>query len=379
MNALNVLSLAVLALAILMQVSCTAAGPEKSETVKEAVVAPPVEQLTARERVRRALDRFQKGEARLAEEDLRAALAEKPDYKLAADLLKQFEVDPQEYLGKDYFEYKVQPGESLSLLAERFLGDNLKFIVLARYNQLAEPGRLVAGQTLRIPERYKPKSAQQALESVAAGSGRKQTSPASARQRQAAYEEVSRMLESGDFAGAVARLEPEVEAWGESDARLLRLSLNAYGAYADWLIGQNRWQDAREILRRATELDPSNERALTQLAMVEDKIEGQRLFAIGKEQEDQGNLEKALRAYQDAAVYDPQAEKYAEAVTRTTDKLAESYHRKAMDLYRREQLDAAKVYWKKVLEIDPDNRIAPGYLSKVEEIQRKIREIDEAD
>ncbi len=369
MNAINVLLLAALAVAILAQVSCTTTEPTKPTTEESAVVVPPVEQLTPRERVRRALDRFQNGEAKQAEQDLRLVLKEKPQYTLVRDLLKQFEVDPEEYLGKEYFEYQVRSGESLSLIAERFLGDNLKFIVLARYNRLAVPGRLVAGQTLRIPKRYKP----------AAGPAQPRSEPVPEGQRAAlVYEEASRMLENGDFAGAVARLEPELEAWAESDAKLLRLSLDAYGAYADWLIKQDQWQDAREILRRAAELDPSNERTLARLAAVEDKIEGQRLFALGKEQETRGDLEGAYEAYRDAVVYDDQNRDYAEAAGRAAEKLADGYHRKAMDHYRREQLDEAKVYWRKVLEVDPDNRIAPGYLSKVEEIQRKIREIDES-
>ncbi len=369
MNAINVLLPAALAVAMLAQVSCTTTEPTKPTTEEKAVVVPPVEQLTPRERVRRALDRFQNGEAQLAEQDLRLVLKEKPRYTLVRDLLMQFEVDPEEYLGKEYVEYQVRPGESLSLIAERFLGDNLKFIVLARYNRLAVPGRLVAGQTLRIPKHYKPPSeqTQPRPEPVTDGQG-----------AALAYEEASRMLENGDFAGAVARLEPELEAWAESDAKLLRLSLDAYGAYADWLIKRNQWQEAREILRRAAELDPSNERTLARLTAVEDKMEGQRLFAIGQEQETQGDLEGAYDAYRDAIVYDDQNRDYAKAAGRTAEKLADSYHRKAMDHYRREQLKEAKLYWKKVLEVDPDNRIAPGYLSKVEEIQRKIREIDES-
>ena len=46
-----------------------------------------------------------------------------------------------------------------------------------------------------------------------------------------------------------------------------------------------------------------------------------------------------------------------------------------MEHYRKEELVEAKRYWRKVLEVDPDNSLAPGYLSKVEEIQKRLRRL----
>jgi tetratricopeptide (TPR) repeat protein len=94
------------------------------------------------------------------------------------------------------------------------------------------------------------------------------------------------------------------------------------------------------------------------------------------EHEARGDLEKAYAMFWDALDYDSGNKVYAEAAERTGEKLVDEYHRKAMDYYNRQQMSEAKVYWKKILEVDPDNSIAPGYLSKVEKVQKGIRESD---
>jgi tetratricopeptide (TPR) repeat protein len=380
-----------LATAVILQVSCTATEPKKAEPPppqEKTVVVQPEEQLSARELTRRAIERFQEGEAQPAEQDLRQALTQKPRYSFAKRLLEQFEKDPQAYLGEEHFAYQVKSGESLSMIAERFLGDKLQFIILARYNQLSKPGRLDAGQTLRIPQRYKPAPSAPVQEEPVATSPepaapvaeQAPAEPAAPPKEVAAapktYDEAKKLFDRGAFADAIERIEQDLAPGDASDPQLTRLLMDAYGAYAGKLIGQQRWQEARDILREAGATDPANESIPQQLAYVEDKIEGRRLHAIGREQEAQGELEKAFTAYSDAAVYDKDNRQYDQDAKRVGKKLANQYHRLALDSYRKEQLDAAKRHWEKVLKVDPENRIAPGYLAKVEEIQQKIREID---
>lgn len=58
--------------------------------------------------------------------------------------------NPQTLLGALAFSYRVQPGDTLSSLAQRFLGDRDKFFLLARYNSLAR-SRVATGQVILIP------------------------------------------------------------------------------------------------------------------------------------------------------------------------------------------------------------------------------------
>lgn len=413
--------------------------PVKLDPAEERRLRIAAENLNPRQRLTRALELFQAGQPEDAREHLVIALEEKPRYRLARNALEQFDADPQAMLGRQYFRYRVQPGESLSLIAERFLGDKLKFIILARYNGLAEPARLEAGQVLRIPERYKPKprsskpvasapppvkpeaEPQMDPESVSeteteteteteprpVADSETQTEPAPVADTQpqpesapaeetvppsipetvseppvepapepqpSAYDSVAEAYRQGDHEKAIELAEQAVET--EQDPRLAALLADAYGARAQRQIAAEQWQGARDSLSRASDLAPGNRDILDSLTLVEDKIEAARLFAIGKAQLSQGELNKAHQSFKDATVFDPNNTAYSDARADLGRKLEERYHRSAMEHYHRERLDEAKADWLKVLEINPNNRIAPGYLAKVEEIQKRLREVE---
>ncbi|MEO6338601.1 MAG: LysM domain-containing protein [Caulobacteraceae bacterium] len=112
--------------------------------------------LTARQRVRRAIELLNQGNPDQARAEVEAFLAEQPDNELGRSLLEQIDRDPQALLGSQNYSYRVQPGETISILAERFLGDRFKFWALARYNNIADPSRMSAGQTLMIPGTPRP-------------------------------------------------------------------------------------------------------------------------------------------------------------------------------------------------------------------------------
>lgn len=65
--------------------------------------------------------------------------------------MEQIDADPVAYLGARNYEYVVQSSETLSKIAQERLGSRLKFVILARYNNIEVPANLVAGQTIRIP------------------------------------------------------------------------------------------------------------------------------------------------------------------------------------------------------------------------------------
>jgi tetratricopeptide (TPR) repeat protein len=53
--------------------------------------------------------------------------------------------------GRESFTYVVRPGESLSQVAGRFMGDIYAFYGLARYNGIKVPRQVAGGQSIRIP------------------------------------------------------------------------------------------------------------------------------------------------------------------------------------------------------------------------------------
>lgn len=108
--------------------------------------------LSPRERVRLAIALLGEGDESRAEVELRTALDEQPNNGAARRLLQQVSEDPHALLGDNARAYTVRQGETMSTLAERFLGDPLLFYALARYNNLDAPNQLAAGQRLMVPQ-----------------------------------------------------------------------------------------------------------------------------------------------------------------------------------------------------------------------------------
>jgi tetratricopeptide (TPR) repeat protein len=53
----------------------------------------------------------------------------------------------------------------------------------------------------------------------------------------------------------------------------------------------------------------------------------------------------------------------------------ESYHKKAMVLYRKQELGQAIQVWDKILQLDPNYELAKQYKAKALELQRKIEQL----
>lgn len=94
---------------------------------------------------------LQRGRYAEGERALRQYLAAHPGDRTAQAMLHQLTADPVRELGARSRSYTVQPGDSYSTLAARYLGDAQRFVILARYNGSTDPSMLHAGQTLRLP------------------------------------------------------------------------------------------------------------------------------------------------------------------------------------------------------------------------------------
>lgn len=120
--------------------------------------APVVEQLNpaqARAQAQKlaieAVDELQNGDEATARATLDRALALDPANELARKLYDQIRADAQKELGPVFFRYTVQRDDSLSKLAQLYLGDRFRFYILAKYNEMTNPSRLAAGQVIKIP------------------------------------------------------------------------------------------------------------------------------------------------------------------------------------------------------------------------------------
>jgi len=131
-----------LPLAAVLALAACSHGPRHPEAVSAAPVTASPDSVIA------ALDQ---GDEATARKQIRAIQKQAPNDPSARVLEESIDKDPVELLGPKYFSYTTQPGDTMVGLADRFLGNKLKFYQLARYNGVKVPAALAAGTVLHIP------------------------------------------------------------------------------------------------------------------------------------------------------------------------------------------------------------------------------------
>ncbi|WP_305598108.1 LysM peptidoglycan-binding domain-containing protein [Phenylobacterium sp.] len=139
--------------AVMVLAACASTGAVKSASAVASAPAATLTTpgLTARERVAQAVSLLGVGSIDRARAELGAALVEEPANSQARKLLNQIDQDPEILLGARHYTYRIKPGESLTTLADRLMGDRLMFYALARYNGIAAPNAARAGMMIKVP------------------------------------------------------------------------------------------------------------------------------------------------------------------------------------------------------------------------------------
>lgn len=132
-------------------VVAVAPPPAPVAVAKPVPAGPPPVQLTRRQQLANALTLLNRGEVATARVGIVAMLAERPDDRVAKDLLAQIDTDPKTLLGERSYPYQIRAHETLSSIAGRLLRDSYRFYALAKYNGIAVPANAEVGQTIQIP------------------------------------------------------------------------------------------------------------------------------------------------------------------------------------------------------------------------------------
>jgi tetratricopeptide (TPR) repeat protein len=240
--------------------------PEPPPPEPEPVVQCP--QLPAKDLERQAIELLDTGETATARERLECALESSPDSTMATLLIEQLDADPVASLGSRHFMYTVQSNDTLSKIAQQYLGSALRFVILARYNGIEVPANLVAGTVIKIP-------------------GEKPPAPTTPEPTD------SEPTDSEPSDSAPTADEPI----DHSDAEELR-------SQATTMEQRGELEKAYELMSRAVERDPSLENADGDLARIKrsliSKLEGD-----AYDQELYGELEKAADTWRRVLEIDP--------------------------------------------------------------------------
>ncbi|REL26708.1 LysM domain-containing protein [Thalassotalea euphylliae] len=308
---------------------------------------------------------------------LEYVLNQKPDNYLANKLLKQINTNPVALLGETYFIHQIKSGESLSKLAKQYLNDQYMFFALARYNNIANPGRIKVGDKIKIP-----------------GEAPSITEIAS-----------SDTTDNLDDEEATS----EIEALAETNIAEISEPIVSNDVE---IAEQFERQNYHEVLLRATqiELSPFDQDLVKEAALALSKEADEEgapargleiLSNIGVLLDDPQSLQprinelnqhlQAKQTLADIDVSERPANLYESLLTvkrqypqlATTSKyqmlqskLSEDYHTQAMLALRQQQLDSAIALWDKVLTLDSKHELAIIHLDRAKSLKQKLQSLE---
>lgn len=333
-------------------------APKGAKTGVPPVVVPGqpppvvVDNLPAKEHVQNAITLLQTGQEQRAYAELDAALKKEPDNRIGRNLMTQVQTDPAVYfVEKESFAYTVQPGESLSIIAKKFLDDALKFHILAKYNEITDPSRLTPGQTIKIPGKKPPE--------VAVG-------------EDTHYQQAKRQYDAGKYSEAITVL----EGGSTENADVRDLLVLSYTKFADELAQKAKLLEAQNVLEKAVTIQPNNEKLKKQLKQVEARREAARLYQLGTDAVAAGESTKALDLFTQVLKLDPNHEGAKKQMANMKGDAIETIHRDALAEYNKQNLDKAIALWDSVLTMDPNHERAKLYRARAVELKEKLLRLE---
>ncbi len=342
--------------------SATLPGPgdtqAQSQQPPEAIYQATPD-LTVQQRFRQALALLEAGNPGQAKAELQAYVDERPNSKIARDLLNQIEL-AADYFPTESFPVELESGESLSTLSKKYLGGVYKFYALARYNNIDVPKNIRIGQTIRIPMTEAAIAAREALANDAENPNtlppvaesppplpepEPQAPEPSPDSSPGPSQVLAQHVDAGNYEQAITAVE---NFPGELSKEDQQLAILAYLSGADELeaAGQNITA-AKRFVSAATLLQAT------------------------------GEADRALSAYRSAVNLNPADVKTADAYATLRKDLANKYHREASKAFRAQELDTAISIWDRVLEIDENHANAQVYRAQALELKERLSTLNE--
>ncbi len=368
----------------------TTAAPQPAAATPVCAADPT---LTQRQRLRAASDLLSLGDPCKARAELVAYHEKSPPNKMTRTMLRSIDGDPQEMFGAQYYTYRAQPGESLSLIAKDHLGDPLLFYALARYNGIERPMALSAGQILRIPGTAKPaprraadasapnaNGAEQGLaavidgapsdgplndevvaadafagEPVSSGGLAEEIEEPVIRTPETALADIEAAWGAGETARALTAAEAALEQF-PGDGEVAASTAVYFEKYAEQRLGAGDMERAALAAERALELTRSSGGApadVERLSSLTTRIEATGHCNQAQTAEADGRLMDAYNAYTSCLRLDPSNDGAQARLNVVRAETADMHYQSGLDAFDAERFEVAVEAFDAALAIDP--------------------------
>lgn len=343
---------------------------KKTPTKKSSAVVKPLpgrnggrhasDALSVQEYMQNAISFLQVGQAQRARRELQAVLTKQPANKEARMLLRQIDTAPRVYFSaqQGFFFYKTQHGDSLSTIAKKFLRDPYKFYILARYNNIRNPGRLEIGKTIKIPGK-RPKSL---------------TLVGKSKKKQADLKLAQKHFDSGRYQKAIVLLEKMLRG-NAKDTKSRNLLVLSYTKYAKSWVEKNDFGNAQMVIEKALRIKPKDRTLRSKLKDIENWRKADRLYESGLESLQAGEEDRAYGTFRQVLKLNPDHTLAKKQIVNIKADVIDTYHKQAMKLYRKQQLDGAIEIWDKVLALNSDHELAKLFRARALELKERLKKL----
>jgi len=307
----------------------------------------------AEKHYRRGLALNEQGKYGEARHEFLVALRLWPDFPEVVELLKPSGPPPY----RRYLVHRVQEGEFLSAIAEKYYHDQSKFGVIARFNDLEDAAKLYAGMELKIPEIEGVRFSQYETKRVGAiAATKKGGSPEAGGQTDSSSKGFMSYLLSDDSSVALEQemgYDP-VEIYQEQGVSLLE---------------EGEYLAALHEFQKVLNTDPNRKQVREYMAWAH--------YRQGEVHFNHAQYLEARSQFQKALVFDEDWTACKEYLTRAEDAYKEVHYLKGIQHFEEQRLKEAIEEWGLVSDIDPDYKQVQSYLARAQKLLDKIQELKE--
>ena len=248
----------------------------------------------------------------------------------------------------DFVLHKIQPGQSISRLAQIYYGDYRKFHLIAQYNRMDDATQVKVGDVIKIPKvpglpfnQPSNKSAQPAASTVQEPSEDQAAAPMPAEpepQAEAAPEPQQSQ-------------EPEKITENNNNEQVL-----AYRDAGIELYNEGKYEDAIFELHKSAEAMPEDKETRSYLSKA--------YFESGKSLLSRSEYDAAKEAFESALQFDPACQECGKYIEKSKIGPLLVYRNKGIDHFNRNEFGDAITALTQYLDLRPDDPDARIYLGK---------------
>ncbi|MBW1980604.1 MAG: tetratricopeptide repeat protein [Deltaproteobacteria bacterium] len=305
---------------------------------------------------------WEQGKYQQGRHELLLALRLRPDYPEVLALLQ-----PKErFRSWRYVIHRVKEGEYLTAIAKRYYGDQTKFDIIARFNNLEDATTIHAGMKLKIPViegvKFLPeKTASSRTAAKRSGGKLSLQKSASSGAKERALSEAAVRQRLPMQTAALAATESEAAAGEIYDP------VNSYEEHGISLFEDGRYLAALVEFQKVLNSYPERKKSRQYM--------GRAHYRLGLALLEKGDYLEARSHFKRALTFDQQCTLCRRYLQKCEATYKSIHYRKGIQYFEAEDLEKAIHEWQLVKQLDPHYKQVQSYLNRAATLLEKIRKL----